>query len=375
MSRVWGCLMACLLLMACTGADGLLPPSGGRLYEVLLVGDREGLVRQMLEKDVEGLPQSEPSFDVSAIDSTRFDASVRQARNIVMVTIDPKAYDRPHVGYEKNVWAKPQIVVLIGAPSVSALRQGAQRVGTTLRTLLVRAEANKTLALLRHKRNNKAEQMVRQMFGVSIWIPMDMVASKRGKDFIWLSDNGTAIMQNIVIYREQPLAKGSDRPLTADDDSVQSFVAQRDRVLGQNIKGETDSMWMATLGPSVSRRLVFRDEKERALWLRHNDAAHAPMTLFRGLWEMRGDDMGGPFVSRRLPVEADDKPSKVKCGSVVAEGFVFAPGKTKRNAIRRLETVLYTLKWDKPGKKEAAWETEAQTTSENNKNKHIIIKK
>ena len=80
MSRVWVCLVACLMLMACTGSDGLLPPSGGRLYEVLLVGDRKELVRQMLEKDVEGLPQSEPLFDVSAIDSVRFTASVRQAR-------------------------------------------------------------------------------------------------------------------------------------------------------------------------------------------------------------------------------------------------------------------------------------------------------
>lgn len=352
MSRVLGCLLACLLLVACTGSDGLLPPSGGRLYEVLLVGDRGGLVRQMLETDVEGLPQSEPSFDVSAIDSVRFNASVRQARNIVIVSIDPRAYDRPHVGYEKNVWAKPQMVVRIGAPSVATLRQNAKGVGTTLRTLLNRAEANKTLALLRHKRNTQAEQMVRQMFGVSVWIPVDMVASKRGKDFIWLSDNGTAMMQNIVIYREQPSAERSKRPSAADDGDVRGFVAQRDRVLGQNIKGETNSMWMTTVGPTVSRHLVFRDEKDRSLWLRHNDAAHVPMTIFRGLWEMRGDDMGGPFVSRRLATTGQGGPRKAEKRAVVAEGFVFAPGKTKRNAIRRLETVLYTLGWTSLEKQE-----------------------
>lgn len=342
MKRVVACLLGCLLLMACNGSDGLLPPSGGRLYEVLLVGDREGLVRQMLEADVEGLPQSEPSFDVSAIDSAHFGASVRQARNIVVVSIDPKAYDRPHVGYEKNVWAKPQMVVRIGAPSVGALRQNAPGVATTLRTLLNRAEVNKTLALLRHKRNTKAEALVKRMFGVSLWIPVDMVASKRGKDFIWLSNNGTTTMQNIVVYREQPQPATPQRLAADGKDDVGRFVAQRDQVLGQNIKGETDSMWMTTVAPSVGRRLVFRDEKDRSAWLQHHDAAHAPMTLYRGLWEMRGDDMGGPFVSRRLLAKGKDR----QTGAVVAEGFVFAPGQTKRNAIRRLEATLYTLQWD-----------------------------
>lgn len=348
MSRVWVCLVACLMLMACTGSDGLLPPSGGRLYEVLLVGDRKELVRQMLEKDVEGLPQSEPLFDVSAIDSVRFTASVRQARNIVIVSIDPKAYDRPYVSYEKNVWAKPQVVVRIGAPSEDALRQGAQGVAATLRTLLNRAEANKTLALLKRKRNTEAEQMVRRMFGVSIWIPADMVASKCGKDFIWLSNNGTTTMQNIVVYRERPLAAGGNQPAFAGNGDMKHFVAQRDSVLGHNIKGETDSMQMVTVATTVSRRLVFREEKDRQLWLRHNDAAHAPMTFFRGLWEMHGDDMGGPFVSRRLPQDAASGQRGPEKGAVVAEGFVFAPGQTKRNAIRRLEAVLYTLGWGKP---------------------------
>lgn len=347
MTRVLACLMVCLSLMACTGSGGLLPPSGGRLYEVLLVGDREGVVRQMLETDVEGLPQSEPSFDVSAIDSARFNASLRQARNIVIVTVDPETFERPHVGYERNVWAMPQMVVRIGTPSLRALRQYAQGVATTVRTLLNRAEANKTLALLRHKRNANAERMVKRMFGVSIWIPVDMVASKRGQDFVWLSDNGSTTMQNIVIYREHSSEAADERSAFAGNGGVGNFVALRDSALRRNIKGETDSMWMTTVAPTVASRLVFREEKDRRFWLRHHDEAHAPMTLYRGLWEMRGDDMGGPFVSRRLVRTDKDGRKTPASGAVVAEGFVFAPGQAKRNAIRRLEAVLYTLQWDK----------------------------
>ena len=344
MSRPVAWLLACWLLAACTGEKGLLPPSGGRLYEVLLVGDREGLVRQMLEADVEGLPQSEPSFDVSDIDNEKFGASLRQARNIIVVSIDPKTYGEARVGYEKNVWAKPQMVIHVGAPSASVLRRSAVGVAATLRTLLNRSEANKNIALLRNNRNTKAEKAIRQMFGVSMWIPVDMVACKRGKDFVWLSNNGVATMQNIVVYTAPSMAKHGVQATGG----LKEFVAWRNQVMKQNIMGETDSMWMTTVGASVSKSLVFRNDEDRNLWLRRREEAHAPMILFRGLWEMRGDDMGGPFVSRLLSTDTRLSLEKERSECVVAEGFVFAPGKSKRNAIRRLEAVLYTLQWDKP---------------------------
>ncbi len=312
-----GLLMMCWLLAGCNGRGGLLPSSGGRLYEVLLVADREGLVRQMLETDVEGLPQSEPSFDVSAVDSTAFGPSLRQARSIVVVRIDASAYPSPHVGYERNVWAKPQLVVRIGAPSVKALRRSASAVGQAVRRLLLRAEMGKTLSLLRHKRNTQGEQTVRRVLGVDLWIPADMVASREDTACVWLSNNGTAEMQNIVVYRE-PALPADGTPLLADDAArVARFVTLRNKVLARTIRGETDSMWMTTVAASV-------------VW---------QQGLWRGLWEMHGDDMGGPFVSRRLEAPAAGG------RAVVAEGFVFAPGRRKRNAIRRLEALLHTLRW------------------------------
>lgn len=314
-ARILACLLTGCMLLACKGHGGLLPSSGGRLYEVLLVADREDVVRQMLEADTDGLPQSEPSFDVSAVDSAAFVPALRQARNIVVVSINPTVYTHPHVGYERNVWAKPQMVVRIGAPSVGALRQSAASVSQALRALLLRAEARKTLSLLRQKRNTQAEQTVRRLMGVDLWIPVDMVASKQGTDYIWLSNNNVEEMQNIVVYR-QPAFPGNTTTC-ADDESVEHFVALRNAVLGRAIKGETDSMWMTTVGKTVTRQGY----------------------IYRGLWEMHADDMGGPFVSRCLPARTKDGQA------VVAEGFVFAPGRHKRNAIRRLQTLLYTLRW------------------------------
>lgn len=64
----------------------------------------------------------------------------------------------------------------------------------------------------------------------------------------------------------------------------------------------------------------------------------------RGLWEMKNDAMGGPFVSHMRVDRANGR-------VIVVEGFVYNPGKLKRDQIRKLNACLYTLKL--PSEKEA----------------------
>ena len=325
-------LLLLFALVSCRNG-GLLPRSGGQLYEVLLVGDTAGMVRSVLSADVEGLPQPEPSFDVSEVSAEAFGNTLRYTRNIVIVDINAEAYTRPSIRSERNVWAQPQTVVHIGAPSASALRNGIDSIGRRLRILLNRSEARKQLSLLRHERNVKAEKLARKMFGIALWIPADMIASKQGKDFLWLSNNSATMMQNIVVYRDWSPVNASDakanhigrdvKTVGFIDGDSRYFIGARDYVLGRNILGETDSMHMATVPESV-----LTDGRG----------------FYRGLWMMTGDAMGGPFVSRTLLLQQPERQGNFVCRHIVVEGFVFAPGKTKRNAVRRLEAVLYTMK-------------------------------
>lgn len=302
----WLALLSLLgTLAACREKVSLLPKSGGRPFEVLVVGDRDSLLRKVLSADVEGLPQSEPSFDVSATDSAHFAGALRLARSIVTVNIDPNLYTATRIRYEKNVYAKPQIMVYIGAPSTKVLAQGLAAQAPMLRQLLNRFEANAAIALLSHKRNIEAEKTIGKLFGVEMWIPMDMVSSKQGKDFLWLSNNSPTGMQNIVLYR-------SPAP-----QSTNHYIHLRDSVMRLHIKGETDAMFMRTVKATVTGSLT----KEKG---------HT-ITVHKGLWEMEGDDMGGPFIAHTQ-------------GHLTVEAFVFAPGMKKRNLLRRTEAALYTLK-------------------------------
>lgn len=308
-------LTAFVALCSCSGGpQSLLPKSGGRPYEVLLVAsDRRcaAVVDSVLTQDMPSLPQREPMFDVSLIDTTRFNQTTRLARCIVIVTVNPAVFTSTRIRYEKNVWARPQLVVYVNTPSASQLSQYMAKAGHRLTSLLTRAEINTAISTLRAGSNRKAESSIRSMFGWNMRIPAEMKAGKTGRNFIWLSDNRPDRMRNICVYSYSGTNLDAHRTLAA-----------RDSVMRLNIPGELDGMYMQTTPGSVTAGLTTEDGRT--------------VMISRGLWEMRNDAMGGPFVSLST---VDSANSRI----IVAEAFVYAPGTNKRNLIRSAEAALYTL--------------------------------
>lgn len=308
-------LTAIVALCSCSGGpQSLLPKSGGRPYEVLLVSSDSrcaAVVDSVLTQDMPSLPQSEPMFDVSQIDSTRFNQTTRLARCIVIVTVNPAVFTSTRIRYEKNVWARPQLVVYVNTPSAAQLGMYMSKAGNRLTDLLTRAEINTAISTLRAGSNRKAESSIRSMFGWDMRIPAEMKAGKTGRNFIWLSDNRPDRMRNICVYSYSGTTLDAHRALAA-----------RDSVMRLNIPGELDGMYMQTTPGSVTAGLATEDGRT--------------MMISRGLWEMRNDAMGGPFVSLSTV-------DSVNSCIIVAEAFVYAPGTNKRNLIRSAEAALYTL--------------------------------
>lgn len=304
----------CLLLAACNDRKGMLPTSGGSPYEVTVVGDVDSILYKALSIDVEGLPQREPMFDVSEPDIKPAEALkgvLRYARSLVVVDINPKKYDKLSIACKRNMYAEPQLIVRVCAPAADCLRSMSAQDTTqqgdahTLVELLKAHESKAYIETLQRKHNPKMEAEVKRMFGFDIPIPADMKSCKRGKDFLWISNDSPTAMQNICIYKQQ--------------------FRNRDSVMQVNIKGETDSMYMTTVHDACS--VIYKyDEREDI----HTQE-------WRGLWEMKGDAMGGPFVSHTLHDIAGHK-------TLTIESFVYAPGTKKRNTLMRTEASLMTVK-------------------------------
>lgn len=302
-------LAATLLLTACGQQQRPVPAASANPYEVLVVGDTDSVVCHMLSVPMASLPQREPMFDVRQVDPDRFKGKLLLARNVVVMRWDRRWLGKPSLHIERDRHARPQLMVYVDAGSADDLKQFIATNQQRVRQLLVTNEYLSAILQLQRKHSVRGGRLIDSMFHYTVLLPADMTYYKVGKDFLWVSNNTAQGMQNLCVYTLSGM----------DDQSAERM----DSVLKANMKGETDRMYMRT----VARSMI----KENVRFGRQS------CQLQRGLWEMVGDAMGGPLVSR---VVKDSVAGK----SLVLDAFVYAPEMGKRNKMREMEAVLLTVK-------------------------------
>ncbi len=306
--HVGTCLLLLFLAVGCTGGkSSRLPSSTGQPYEVVLEGDTDHIVADILTGDVPGLPQQEPLCDVISVKRGKAKGSFSMVRTRVVVDID-KRNDTFSAKTYKDVNASPQTVIHIKAKSPAQLRDVLydkdglpNKNAEKIRAVIDQSELQHLASAI--KQNPDKQHEVKRMFGLDMKVPLSLDADKKGKDFLWLSNNANTGMQNILVFRiKREGRNGKDG--TGRTESVKPALLQQqtDSILRKNMPGETDAMYMTI-----------------------------PQIANRGLWQMKGDAMGGPYVM------------KVK-GDIAVIAFVYAPEKRKRNLMKQLEAVLTTTK-------------------------------
>ncbi len=314
-------LAAALSLTACK-KENFFPTASGRPYEVLVVMDSTDwkaphgrALFDVLDTDVPMLPQSERSFRISQTEVKDFDRVLNIFRNIIIVNIDPHQFTRTKMKFTRDKWAMEQIVLTINSPSEEEFRNFCVEHRQDIVDFLTRTEMNRLVKELKQKHSKVTFDLAKQIFDCEIFAPKELQSYKKGKDFVWTSNNTASGLENMVIY-----SYPYEGPQTFNKEYL---CHKRDSVMQVNLPGEKPGMYMQTdTLCTVVRPIVV-----------HNNYAME----MRGLWIMRNDCMGGPYVSHH---RVDTENNRV----IVVEGFVYAPEKMKRGLIRRLEGSLYTLK-------------------------------
>ena len=316
-------VLVVLVLASCKNGQKSLftPTSSGRPYEVLVVVNKVQWERpagralfNVLDSDVPGLPQPERSFRISTIDQNNFDRVMRIFRNIIIVDIQD-IYTQPKFKFSRDVYAVPQMIMTIQAPNEDEFQAYVEKNGQTIVDFFVKTEMNRQISLLQQKHNETVSTKVASLFDCEVWIPSELQNYKVGENFLWASTNRASADMNFVMY---------SYPYTDKDTFTKEyFVHKRDSVMKANIPGEREGMYMATDS-------MFVAVKDIAVKGEYAQEA-------RGLWQMEGDMMGGPFVSHARVDRANKR-------IIVVEGFIFSPDKLKRNVMRQMEAALYTLK-------------------------------
>ena len=281
------CLVLAFLASCSTGGrNGKLPKSTGQPYEVVLEGDTDSIVTKILTEEVPALPQPEPLCRLIQVKKGKTHGSYLLVRTRIVVNIPAAEFS---VGLSRNENASPQTVIRISARSPQQLREKLNP--EKLRQLVDEAELEHLASIIStnpSKQNREMQQLVKKNFGISMNIPAEMQASKKAKNFIWISNNASSGMKNLILMRAEKV-KSEERRMKNSNAFSPQEKQQIDSMLRTNMPGETDSMYMVI-----------------------------PVLSERGLWEMKGDAMGGPYVMRRI--------HRGKTGDeIIIIGFVYAP--------------------------------------------------
>ncbi len=295
----------------------LLPASNGKTNNILLimkdkdwkteVGDT---IRKYFATEFPDLPQEEPMFTLHHASPELFTGSFKKYRTIMIV----KEGDENKVEYIRDKYAKPQLIIIIEGKNKKELEKLIAEKAPEITKKIYDFEIK--IIQERHRKSLRDNSDIEKELGISIEIPDFFVLVDHRPKFFWFRRDVKNGEQDILLY-EVPLKEDFAKQKSA-------VTAYRDSIGKKYIPGPVDSTYMKTVkGISPSQNEV--------------SIGDIQAIETRGLWNMKNDFMGGPYINYSL---IDKKHNRV----VVGEGFIYAPALDKRDYMVQLEAILKTMK-------------------------------
>ena len=323
LSSILFCFAALAALVSCGNSKNVLPGVSGKAGEVIVViekahwdGELGDALREYLACDCDFLPQPEPLYNLAYVTPAGFTNMFQSHRNIIMVHIDQDVKE-DGITFYNNKWARPQCIIMINAKGLDEAVAVVRRDYEKIRARVEQAERDRVVASARLYEAKEIRENVAERFGGSIVFPSGYVIKKINDSFAWIGNDNTYVYKDILVYRYPANGK--------DDLQPETIIAQRNRILTENVPGMFDGTYMTTSQVA--------EPKVSYINYKGHDFAET-----RGFWEVENDFMGGPFVSHSF-YSLDG--SEI----LVFEAFVYAPKYDKRQYMRQTESLLYSFQW------------------------------
>ena len=304
----------------------LLPNISGKPGEVIVVinkgyweGNLGSIIRDSLEIDFPFLPQSEPMYDLVNVAPNGFTSMFQIHRNIIVTNISADVTE-PGVLYKSDLWAAPQCVIKINAPTEDIAIELFTKECEKIKAVLEQAERARVISNTKKYEQHELAPIVTAMAGGSPHFPSGYRLKGRSDNFIWITYDPQFTEQSILIYK-YPVVPGEDMM------SPESLLKAQSQMMQENVPGMFENTYMI-ISPVVSPSVRYKKYGE------HEFAE------IRGLWEVHKDYMGGPFVSHVFYTPDGQN-------MILMQAFVYAPKYDKRNYMKQVESVLYSFEWKK----------------------------
>jgi hypothetical protein len=298
--------------------------STGRVNEMVVVidnglwqGDVGREVRNIFQRDIVGLPQPEPLYRLINVPSNSFNKVFKAARNILIVRkVDG---EKAKLTIDSDVYAMPQVVQVLEGNSDETLIKALKK----FKDKLVENYHDQDLKSVQKRLNKIARKDIPKLseHGISLIVPNTFLPVELADNFWWyrseIKEGKHYPILNLMIYIT---------PMKGElEMSGSEIIATRDSVAKRYISGPTEGTFMKT-----------EDRPQFAPVMTNTIVAGNVAIETRGLWMVKGDFMGGPFLNYTI---FDEKNNRV----ITAEGFVYAAGTKKRNYVFEMEAIIKSL--------------------------------
>jgi len=312
-----------VVFVSCSTQGGrVLPSASGKVGELIVVVDNAiwngaygDSIRSVFGGAQPMLPQKEPFFDMMQVHIHNFSKLFQTHRNIVRCVVsDSVKVDR--IDVKRNVWSNDQLFLEVMASTEEGLFALLKENKKTLLYRILHTDRKRIQKYYGSIRDLAIAKKLKERYQLDMIVPEGYQVMKKDTNFMWLQYETTEMIQGLLIYR---------RPYTDTAQyNLNAMVNLRDSIAKLYVPGPTPDSYMSTYKRTMPEFTA----------VRHNKKYSAEL---RGLWEVKNDFMGGPFISLTSMDSARNL--------LTIEGFVYAPKYNKRNYLRQLEAIIYSAKF------------------------------
>ena len=289
----------------------LLPASSGNINNISVVTNDElwegavgEVIRENFGRPIYGLPQIEPIFSLSHIPSKVFSGFATKSRTILKIDVS----ENEGVFNFKNTYASPQRIIQITANSPDKIIEIINEKLNSIYSTMYFSEIQEKQR--RISKNLNKTQAIKKNTGVSLRFPSAYRIAKADTNFVWIRRDIETGSVNLFIQRQR-------------NQTEQSIIEKRDSISKIYIPGPVENTYMST-------DLIYTPNTQQI------NVGGKQVFETRGLWEIEGQFMAGPFLNFQIKLGDDD--------FIMLDGFVYSPGSTKREYIFELEAIMRSLK-------------------------------
>jgi len=308
------------------GQEISLPPCTGKPGEILIImaddlykGAAGDTLVGFLTQEEPALPGTgmegaEAMFNVLHLPPSALNNTLRPARNLLIVDVGSQ-YTKPEIAVFRDYWAADQLLMRINAPDRDQLVKLVTDSRMDILNIMRNGEVDRLVSYNRKYKNQDLSDKILREHDIDVSLPKGFEIKVDTGNFLWVQFDPAEVTQGVLFW-SYPYTSEKQLELAELQAFTDDFL--RPRLPGPSAPAKVSYMRIVPDVKVMSHTFTMNGNFVREM---------------KGLWEVKVDFMGGPFISWTM---VDEKRNRI----VTAFGFVFAPKVDKRNQVRKIESKI-----------------------------------